>query len=89
MMPLNEATSLPLHLIISDHQLPGTGSWEATKQMRSESRFDQIALADYSSHLTAVMERNCFDACFFKVVTMEEVPGNGKAFCKAAERRMA
>lgn len=78
-------------LIVLDHQAPGTQGGEAISFLRTNSRYDGVALAVYSTHITSTkqseLKQKGVDACFAKGLTMEEVEGHVKVFCEAAGKR--
>lgn len=83
-------TTLP-DLIVLDHQAPGTKGGEAIGLLRSDGRYNRVALAVYSTYVTlkkqAELKQMGADACFAKGVTVEEVQGHVKAFCEATDKR--
>lgn len=83
-------TALP-DLIVLDHQAPGTKGGEAIAFLRSNSRYNRIALAVYSTHVTVDMQSGLMkkgvDACFPKGLTMGEIEGHVNAFCEATKKR--
>jgi CheY-like chemotaxis protein len=78
-------------LVILDHQLPGRSGSEIVAQIRSQSHFNSISLAIYSTAVAPgkikELQQNGVDLCLIKGASLSHIIEQVKAFCLIAEQR--